>query len=176
MIDDTPTLTFAKSSYHLETEEAERVSVDQVSHARSTAPHSPPETRARARTLHVDLPVLPTCLVFAPGYSPALPSCDSRAGCTAAGRSRICCPLGLRRRRRLCRRTWRQCTQLSRCSRKGAAAAAFRRALVQRQNLAIASAQSAAAATPAPLCCRTITLSSATRCIFALPSFAPCTM
>jgi hypothetical protein len=30
MIDDTPTLTFAKSSYHLETEEAERVSVDQV--------------------------------------------------------------------------------------------------------------------------------------------------
>lgn len=35
MIDDTPTLTFAKSSYHLETEEAERVSVDQVSH-RST--------------------------------------------------------------------------------------------------------------------------------------------
>jgi len=32
MIDDAPTLTFAKSSYHLETEEAERVSVDQVSH------------------------------------------------------------------------------------------------------------------------------------------------
>mmetsp|Transcript_104084 Transcript_104084/g.167720 ORF Transcript_104084/g.167720 Transcript_104084/m.167720 type:complete len:316 (+) Transcript_104084:143-1090(+) len=32
MIDDTPTLTFAKSSYHLETEETERVAVDQVSH------------------------------------------------------------------------------------------------------------------------------------------------
>ena len=32
MIDDAPTLTFAKSSYHLETEEAERISVDQVSH------------------------------------------------------------------------------------------------------------------------------------------------
>jgi hypothetical protein len=30
MIDDTPTLTFAKSSYHLQTEEAERISVDQV--------------------------------------------------------------------------------------------------------------------------------------------------
>ena len=32
MINDTPTLTFAKSSYRLESEEAERVSVDQVSH------------------------------------------------------------------------------------------------------------------------------------------------
>ena len=32
MIDDAPTLTFAKSSYTLETEEAERISVDQVSH------------------------------------------------------------------------------------------------------------------------------------------------
>jgi hypothetical protein len=30
MIDDSPTLTFTKGSYQLETEEAERVSVDQV--------------------------------------------------------------------------------------------------------------------------------------------------
>ena len=37
MINDTPTLTFAKSSYRLESEEAERVSVDQVSHPRSTS-------------------------------------------------------------------------------------------------------------------------------------------
>uniref|UniRef100_A0A7S4M1B1 COP9 signalosome complex subunit 6 n=1 Tax=Guillardia theta TaxID=55529 RepID=A0A7S4M1B1_GUITH len=32
IIDDVPALTFARSTYHLETEEAERVSVDQVSH------------------------------------------------------------------------------------------------------------------------------------------------
>jgi hypothetical protein len=37
MINDTPTLTFAKSSYRLESEEAERVSVDQVSHPLSTS-------------------------------------------------------------------------------------------------------------------------------------------
>ena len=37
MINDTPTLTFAKSSYRLESEEAERISVDQVPHPRSTS-------------------------------------------------------------------------------------------------------------------------------------------
>ena len=30
MIDDSPTLTFTKGTYQLETEEAERISVDQV--------------------------------------------------------------------------------------------------------------------------------------------------
>jgi len=32
MVDDAPTMTFARSGYHLETEETERVAVDQVSH------------------------------------------------------------------------------------------------------------------------------------------------
>jgi hypothetical protein len=40
MIDDTPTLIFAKSCYHLETEEAERVSVDQVDTSERARQHS----------------------------------------------------------------------------------------------------------------------------------------
>ena len=44
VIDDTPTFTLAKSSYKLKTEDAERISVDQV----GTPSPIPEETKMRA--------------------------------------------------------------------------------------------------------------------------------